>query len=365
MLLSRWRGAVAVCQVLLIAVPMACRTEGYLERRIAAIGGPCPLDGWVAKKELVSAGPRAVPATVRALQREDAQPDSAFWLIYALREIGDPRAVPALVRIADQVGKVEANQATLAYTRAWPYIALQAREALGYIVDPAGARELRNGRPLSAFPVDPGTAVYDSLLAARMEYYKKVNEWYDAWRGTYRADQWPGADLLTSGPDPVEGTVSRSIEAIRLWPQVHNGAEALVRTGRRSVPAVVALLEQKERGPALQLLAVELLEKIGDRRCVPALVRIADALEIELEHPAGAVTGENFGTVVLRARRAIGIIVEPANRGKFGAWETSDAPPGTAEFNKAVRVQLAYYERVNAWYAQWRKTYVPESYAGR
>jgi hypothetical protein len=345
--------------MLLLGVALACQTEGPLERRVDAL---------IAKREtlkIADIGPPAVPSLVRALRGPDATPESCSTIVAALEFIGDPRAIPALVRIADEAGRVETTEAVLAHYHSWPYIALRAKEAVTEIMDPAGAKTLRRGNSLSAFPAYPGTEVYDNVLRAKMYYYTDVNAWYEAWRRTYRADHSPGADLVTPGPDPVKGTVSRSIEALRLWPQARKGAQALVQTGSRSVPALVELLEKEDQVPSLQLLAVELLEKIGDRRCVPALVRIADALEIELEHPEDAVTGENFGTVVLRARRAIGVIVEPANRGKFGAWETSDAPPGTAEFNKAVRVQLAYYERVNAWYAQWRKTYVPESYAGR
>jgi len=356
---SRWRFLVAVCLMLLSGVSLACQTQGPVERRV---------DERIAKGEtleIVGIGPPAVPSLVRALRRPDATPESCSKIVEALKFIGDRRAVPALVRIADEAGRVEIAEAVLAHFHSWPYIALRAKEAVTRIVDPAGARTLLKGRLLGSFPAYPGTAAYDRVLAAKIDYYTIVNERYEAWRSTYRADHWPGADLLTPGPDPVENTVRRSIEALRLWPQARKGAQALAQTGSRSVPALVELLEKKDQVPSLQLIVVELLEKIGDRRCVPSLVRIADALEIELEHPEDAVTGENFGTVVLQARRAIGIIVEPANRQEFGAWETSDAPPGTGAFNKAVKIQLAYYRRVNAWYAKWRETYVPESYAGR
>lgn len=352
-----------IWMALLLCVVSSCHNQGFLERKIAELDTAVPGDCWVLKNELVAIGPSAVPALVQALQREDALARSCSCIVAALKGIRDPRAVPALVRVADGVDSVVANEGVLGYPDDWPCVALEAREALAQIADPAAFQAFGSRVSTTA---GPGTASYDEVMAVTVHYYKKVNEWYESWRKTYRAQEWPGRELLNTGPDPVEGTVKRCIQAVCLLPKAREGAETLVHTGAKSVPALVALVEKKDQVASIKLVALGLLERIGDRRCVPALVRTADSFDLdELEHPVTAITTENPATVVLRARQAIGVIVDPANREKFGAWETTDAPPGTEGFNKVVRVQLAYYERVNAWYAKWRKTYVPESYAGR
>ena len=121
--------------------------------------------------------------------------------------------------------------------------------------------------------------------------------------------------------------------------------------GRQGVQGLVGLLEAGSSSWLLRSLALEALRELGDRRAVPALVEVADSAgTTDVREDAVWGTPAFFA---LLAREAIAQVCEPEARQWRAERDSAmlEATTGAADD--------AYYERVEAWYGQWRRSYDP------
>ena len=121
--------------------------------------------------------------------------------------------------------------------------------------------------------------------------------------------------------------------------------------GRQGVQGLVGLLEAGSSSWLLRSLALEALRELGDRRAVPALVEVADSAgTTDVREDALWGTPAFFA---LLAREAIAQVCEPQARQWRAARDSAmlEATTGAPDD--------AYYERVDAWYGKWRRSYDP------
>jgi len=154
-----------------------------------------------AYEQLLKDGAAAVPALVAALQRQDGTCWQKQQIIWCLRRMRAPEGVPALVRFSDCEGWFLVTDETANFPTAdWDkppspvgrkYLALQAREAIGMIIDPTG-KSTWGSRKFPFTSAKPGTEEYYDVLEKQKAYWRKVNSWYQEWREGYDPEQQPG-----------------------------------------------------------------------------------------------------------------------------------------------------------------------------
>lgn len=135
------------------------------------------------------------PAALPLLQHQLADPDTAVaaTAAFALGQVGDTAAVPALVALLEP-----------ARARAWPAVAAEAAAALGKLRNVSAHQALR--QLLGTAPVDApsrGTAADEALLAIwrypRGEDFAAVARWLAAGDAELR---WRASYALVRRPDP-------------------------------------------------------------------------------------------------------------------------------------------------------------------
>jgi len=124
------------------------------------------------------------------------------------------------------------------------------------------------------------------------------------------------------------------------------------------VPLLLDSLTDDDAGD-LVVLAHDLIDILGDERCFPFLVPIADRYldaKMTAEMYLGGCWKERRS---LWARRTIYFIVEPEQRAKWleSAAFAPGATPAQIEDSQIYRRTKASYARLNAWYLIWRLSY--------
>jgi len=132
----------------------------------------------------------------------------------------------------------------------------------------------------------------------------------------------------------------------------------LERLGGRAVPYVAEALLDPDVTPAQRFWLISVLKGIGDRRAIPALVKVADASPVAEVTEDIVKAPEGPEKISLKARRAIAWILDPTP-GRFGPYESSFPDPYPP---KTVAVQKNYYTNLNTWYQKWRATYEESAY---
>lgn len=133
--------------------------------------------------------------------------------------------------------------------------------------------------------------------------------------------------------------------------------ELVRRRDRDCVPLLLDALNDPDAGD-LDCAGYDLIAELGDERCFPFLIAIAD------RYPCTQISGElclRWGPEweSLLAKRAVYFIVEPRHREK---WNVHVPYPGNTtaaemEQTDCYKQLKAAYDRVNQWYRVWRRSY--------
>lgn len=119
-----------------------------------------------------------------------------------------------------------------------------------------------------------------------------------------------------------------------------------------------ALLDEDARD--LDSAAHDLIAELGDERCFPFLVPIADRCLCPKFTGKVYLRGDRPEWPSLNARRTIYFIVEPKERKQWDVGSSVFAPgatPAQIEQIEPYKESKAAYDRVNAWYRIWRLSY--------
>lgn len=197
-------------------------------------------EGKRAVKALVEIGPSVVPDLIKALKHDDNSLNyGRAWAARALGEIGDLRAVPALIKaiknLTDEVGA-------------------EAVWALGRLEDPRVVPAL--------IPALTRVAGLRWLLGKEALTYLQVNEAAAVVLGRLRDPQ--------AVPALIQVLQDRNSD----WRVRQKAMGALRAIGdKRAVPALTEILQDKSLYFVLRHNAAEALETLGDRQAVPALLQ--------------------------------------------------------------------------------------------
>jgi hypothetical protein len=123
-------------------------------------------------------GAGAVPYVADALLDPATTPRVRQELIYVLGGLQDHRAIPALVKVADECTVAEVTDDILKDPECPQKLSLLAQRTIARLLDPKAKRP---GSFRSAFP-DPYNP---STLAAQRIYYTDIIQWYREWRSGY------------------------------------------------------------------------------------------------------------------------------------------------------------------------------------
>jgi len=189
----------AIALALAVACMIGCGRRGCAEREKPAV--PHAAIGQAIEKlqaddpnlfmegmrELEAIGVLSVPHLARELE---GQQSPNRHLIYALKVLGDTRAIPALVRIADRAGRVEISPEVV-FGASVASKALGAREAIASIS--AVGKTFPGGLAMTTAP--PESEHYQNLFRGTTKpYFEAVEAWYHAWRKTYNPDDYCGME---------------------------------------------------------------------------------------------------------------------------------------------------------------------------
>lgn len=125
------------------------------------------------------------------------------------------------------------------------------------------------------------------------------------------------------------------------------------------VPLLLDALLDEDAGD-LDCAAHDLIAELGDERCFPFLVPIADRYLCPKMTGKVYLHGDRPEWPSLDARRTIYFIVEPEQREKWDVGSSVFAPGATAAQIEQIgpyKESKAAYDRVNAWYRIWRLSY--------
>jgi hypothetical protein len=155
------------------------------------------------------------------------------------------------------------------------------------------------------------------------------------------------------GLDPVDRRIAENIARLETDTTLRPVFD-LEKVGVRAVPALCATLKDKTVRPGTAFWVISILEHIGDERALPALVGLADRFQTVEPTKEVLVDCERWDYLALRAREAVALIVDPANRRRFGPYAVAIITPNGEPDIECIEIQAAYFAKVNAWYREWR-----------
>ena len=134
-------------------------------------------------EELRSIGAPAIPPLIQALKDGRL---GGFGFAFVVGDVGDKRAVPALVRTADQTGRIQITPETV-FDSSASEGALAARHAISRVL--GAARVFPGAIAMTYAP--PESEHYQNLFRGTTKpYFEAVEAWYHSWRKTYDPDDY-------------------------------------------------------------------------------------------------------------------------------------------------------------------------------
>lgn len=135
-----------------------------------------------ALTSLEDLGPEAVPHLGRHLEARGTTPQTKFWIMVALRNIGDKGAVPFLVPFADHEVDTEPDERALTDRGSPEYLCLWARLTIALIVEPG---DMSRFGTFATRGIPNPPELEAQVIQSQRAYFTNVNRWYIQWRKTY------------------------------------------------------------------------------------------------------------------------------------------------------------------------------------
>jgi hypothetical protein len=153
-------------------------TQAEKSRMVSAISHLNADSG--AHQFLLQCGPQAVPTLIESLSTVTWP--NRIWVIFTLEDIGDKRAVPALVAIADKCPNAQMNASIRTYGRGPESDAVYARGAVAKILCPVFRDRYKTLPCPDDVVCENGDIEFNTEI---VPYYKDVDKWYVEWRKHY------------------------------------------------------------------------------------------------------------------------------------------------------------------------------------
>ncbi len=216
---------------------------------------------------------------------------------------------------------------------------------------------------LVAIAQSEGVEPAPALTGGKLEWLHYSSQGYAEWWDAVGKERF--GDAVTS-----ETPLSELIQMAQsdLFDQRVNAAwwEIKRRKDPNCVPLLLDALHDRNIGD-VEFGAYELIAELGDGRCLPFLVPIADRY-LDVEMTGELYLGMKGGWESLWARRCLYFLVNPKQRERWkevSLYMPRARTPTDVDNSEGFKVDIkSPYDRVNAWYRLWRSEYDHTKAAG-